>query len=240
MKTIIKQLLTAILALLTVLSLAACGEGDLGSVREDLGSNTTNTGNSNTDNPNASNSNAGNSSEHVHVEEIIPAVYATTFSTGMTEGIRCSACGEILKECETTPTVAPVEISFPAGSVTQEPTVITTEHFRFEVPANVYIMDGFAEKFDLLCAIMEEVSGLKFDANPHYSENLIQVEVLKLTDTESEMGPAYASYGSITVSSGDLVDFYALIHEGSHALHYSQSPWFYCTWAMEGISTCTV
>ena len=239
MKPIIKQLLTAILVLSTVLSLAACGDYDLGSVSDGIGSSITNTGSSGTGSSNASNSNIESSSEHVHVEEIIPAVYATAFSTGMTEGIRCSECGEILKKPEETPTVDPVEISFPAGSVTQEPTVISTEHFRFEIPENVYILDDFAEKVDLLCAVMEEVSGLKFDANPHYSENLIQAEVLKLTDTESEMGPAYASYGSITVSSGDLVDFYALIHEGSHALHYSQSPWFYCTWAMEGISTYT-
>ncbi len=223
------KLLTAALALLIILSLVSCEEYESGPVNEAFDTNSSNIINSDT----------SSSPEHVHIEEVIPAVYATSFSTGMTEGTICAECGKTLKKGEEIPMVAPVEIRFPTGSVTQEHTVITTEHFRFEIPENVYILDGFAEKIDLLCSIMEEVSGLKFDANPHYSENLIQAEVVKLTDTESEMGPAYASYGSITVSSGDLVDFLTLIHEGSHALHYSQSPWFYCTWAMEGISTYT-
>ena len=40
---------------------------------------------------------------HVHTPEVIPGVAATTTSTGLTEGSKCSSCGEILKEQEVIP-----------------------------------------------------------------------------------------------------------------------------------------
>ena len=87
---------------------------------------------------------------------------------------------------------------------------------------------------------MEEVSGLKFMGNPNYVRDLIEVRVVKLSEEEGEYGPAYAIPGYYAViSSGDLLDLYALIHECSHMLRYSQSHWEYCTWAEESISTYT-
>ena len=41
----------------------------------------------------------------VHVEETIPAVEATCTETGLTEGIKCSLCGEILVAQQETPTI---------------------------------------------------------------------------------------------------------------------------------------
>lgn len=177
---------------------------------------------------------------HTHVEEPIPAVYATSFSTGVTEGVRCRDCGEILQEGEETPIVEPVDIRFSSGSVTQEPTVITTEHFRFEIPANVYIPDGFEEKVEQIASLVEHFSGLTLNSNPNYDEGLILVEVIKPINTEAELQEhASASPGIIYLQSGDLLDLGTLAHEMSHYLQYNQSPWFYCTWAMESISTYT-
>ncbi|MBQ7761866.1 MAG: hypothetical protein IJ400_07405, partial [Clostridia bacterium] len=41
-------------------------------------------------------------SPHVHTEEIIPAIKATCQETGLTEGKKCSECGEVLVEQEIT------------------------------------------------------------------------------------------------------------------------------------------
>ena len=41
--------------------------------------------------------------EHVHTEEVIPGVDATCTEDGLTEGVRCSECGEILVEQEVIP-----------------------------------------------------------------------------------------------------------------------------------------
>ena len=40
---------------------------------------------------------------HVHTEEVIPAVDPTCTQTGLTEGTRCSECGEVLVEQEVVP-----------------------------------------------------------------------------------------------------------------------------------------
>ena len=80
MKKLIALLLTAAL----VLSLAACGGGN-GEIT--TGSET----------PNSTNT------DHTHVEETIPAVEPTCTETGLTEGKRCSECGETIVEQEVVP-----------------------------------------------------------------------------------------------------------------------------------------
>ncbi len=174
-----------------------------------------------------------------HAEVIDEAVAPTGILTGLTEGAHCDVCLEILVAQQVVDVIPPVEIDFPSGTITTEPTVITTNYLELNIPANVYISDDLVDNINIITAVMETVSGLKFQGNPHYAPDLLNVEVIKMTDTESEYGPADAYHGGLTISSGDLVYLYALVHECSHALQYNQSPWFYCIWAMEGISTYT-
>jgi hypothetical protein len=176
-----------------------------------------------------------------HKEVIDLAVPPTYFEEGFTEGSHCSACGLVFVAQKSIAKVPAVNIEFdPFGTITTEETVIETDHLRLIVPANVYIPYNLVENINLITSIMEEVSGLKFMGNPHYVNDLIEVRVVKIADSESEYGPAYAIPGYYAVvSSGDLVDLYALIHECSHMLRYSQSHWEYCTWAEESMSTYT-
>ena len=60
--------------------------------------------------------------EHVHTEEIIPGKDATCTETGLTEGKKCSDCGEILIEQEV---IEVLGHDYDDGVVTKEPT--TTE-----------------------------------------------------------------------------------------------------------------
>ena len=172
-----------------------------------------------------------------HEVVIDPAVFATSFETGLTEGSHCARCGEVLVAQEVVPLADSVQMDFAGGYVTTEPTVIETEHMRLNIPANVYILDDLVEYINIITSAIEEVSGLKFDTCSEYYKK-IEVTVVKNTNTQSETEVhAYANYGAITIASGDLLDMYALIHETSHILKYYNSPWSYCTWAEEAIST---
>ena len=57
--------------------------------------------------------------ECAHVEVVIPAVAATCTETGLTEGKRCSRCGQILVEQEETPAL---DHDWGSGSITTQPT----------------------------------------------------------------------------------------------------------------------
>lgn len=129
------------------------------------------------------------------------------------------------------------ELNLPKGSITTEDSILRTKHLELHIPKNVYIMGDLTEKLDIITSTMEEVSGMKFEGNPHYIKGLTQVQVEK--PDGNEFGSAYAFYAGATLSSGDILDLYALIHECSHVLHYNQSNWSFCQWAMEGISTYT-
>lgn len=79
-----KKLTTILLAVAMTLPLVVCGGGNAG-------------------NTNGGNTNSGSTDKHTHVEEVMPAVEPTCTKTGLTEGKRCSECGEVLMAQETVP-----------------------------------------------------------------------------------------------------------------------------------------
>ena len=174
-----------------------------------------------------------------HIEVIDAAIPATGFATGLTEGKHCKVCQAVLVLQETIDIIAPVELHFPGGSVTAEPTVITTDHLILDIPRQVYIPEHLRDTLNIVTAAMEEVSGLKFAGNPQYTTGLWKVNVIKLEDRDNEFFTPVADAHAAYVAPGHLVDMSDMIHECVHGLHFSQSPWLRSLIADEGISTYT-
>ena len=62
---------------------------------------------------------------HKHTEEAIPAKEATCTETGLTEGTKCSVCGEVIKAQETIPAKGHTEEAIPAKEATCTETGLT-------------------------------------------------------------------------------------------------------------------
>lgn len=132
--------------------------------------------------------------------------------------------------------------AFSSGFITSQKTNIETEHFIFEIEANVYVPDYLEEYIEVIYNALEKASGLSF-YNTHYNPDKIVIEVAKPNNPkypDSEMAGAYAySKGAtIHISSGDLLlgNSYAIVHELSHILQYSQSSWSYSRVYVEGFA----
>jgi len=136
----------------------------------------------------------------------------------------------------------PIESSskFLEGTITSEATVIETEHFKVEIPKNVYVPGYFKDYLEVIYDALETVSGLTF-YNENYNPDKIIIEVEKpVNDNGNEFCESYAyTIGSIIhISSGDLLlgNSETLIHELSHILQYSQSAWIYSDVLSEGFA----
>lgn len=130
--------------------------------------------------------------------------------------------------------------NFVNGYITSSYEVKHTEHFTFNIDANVYVPGYLLEYVEVIYDVMETVSGLSF-YNQHYNNSKIVVEVSQNNNAnESEFSPAYAHSKSpiAHISSGDLLlgNSYALVHELSHVLQYANSLWSYNNVYTEGFA----
>ena len=163
---------------------------------------------------------------------VIFIVFITVLQTG---------CNLFNKEDDEEASNLPIETSsmFLEGTITEEATVLNTEHFKIELPENVYVPGYFVEYLEIIYDALETVSGLSF-YNEQYNPDKIIIIVDKNNDTENEFSQSYAyTMGSIIhVSSGDLLLGHSstLIHELSHILQYSRSVWIYSDVLSEGFA----
>lgn len=134
---------------------------------------------------------------------------------------------------------------FLQGTITTQNTVLETEHFTFEIDSNVYVPGYLKEYIEIIYDALESVSGLEF-YNEHYNHDKITIEVEKVRkdespETEHAGAYAYSKGATIHVSSGDLLlgNSYAITHELSHILMYSQSSWTYSQVFVEGFAEYT-
>ena len=145
---------------------------------------------------------------------------------------------EILRTVIVRKTIS-VASQFLKGTITKEKTNMESEHFKFEIDANVFVPGYLLEYIEIIYDALEEVSGLKF-YNEIYNKGKITIEVEKMLNTEGEVGGAYAySKGStIHITSGYLLvgNSEAIAHELSHILQYSQSSWSYSGVLVEGFA----
>ena len=100
-----KKNLALLMALLTCLCIAfaltSCG----GNGNTDTNKATQSNTKTNYDNDVDDNDSSGKKPTHVHIEEVIAAVAPTCTETGLTEGKKCSVCGEVLVKQEILPIV---------------------------------------------------------------------------------------------------------------------------------------
>ena len=195
-----------------------------------------------------------------HTETVDAGFAPDCTKNGLSDGKHCTICGYItvpqtaLKAlehnivdgictvCKKNQPISGEFINPTLGYITSAQTEIVTDHIVFKLPANVYVMDDFVNIVNKVTAAMEEVSGLTFKSNSTYCQisgttERVYADVIR--PEGSEYGGGWAAVDGITLSPCDLVDFFLLINFSATSLQYRTSPWYYCTWAMSGVSSYT-
>ncbi len=172
-------------------------------------------------------------------EETLPAGDCSVLHSIVTDGRNrrcsfCGSCGEL-----------PVEL--PSGYITETDTVIEAGGIKLTVDKGIYVPGDVEEKTTKLISALETVSGLSF-SDAKYNYNTVNVHVAKVNyidedgiASESEAAGSWAASGDsrdLEISAGDLFlgNSYAIAHELSHTLNFSNSSKFFCDVAREGFA----
>lgn len=136
----------------------------------------------------------------------------------------------------------------PSGYITEKETIITAGGIMLTVDAGVYVPGNVETKVEKLIGALEEASGLSF-SDAKYNKNTVNVHVAKVvppeepngSSEESEAAGAWAVSGDsryLEISAGDLFlgNSYAIAHELSHTLNFSNSSKYFCQVAREGFA----
>ena len=99
------------------------------------------------------------SSEHKHTEELIPAVEPTCTETGLTEGKKCSTCGEILLEQETIDTIEHNYLN-KVCAICGEKAASQGFIFKLDSSTNTYSITKIGDCIDADIVIPNEYEGL--------------------------------------------------------------------------------
>ncbi|MBQ8513891.1 MAG: dockerin type I repeat-containing protein [Ruminococcus sp.] len=113
------------------------------------------------------------------------------------------------------------------GYITQEFTIVETEHITFEIDENIYVRNDLALHADRIYEAIEAVTGLSYTDAPHGKRLVIKVSRPD-TDSESEVGIGASASDMVYLLSGDLLidDNYHFIHEMAHVLENRNDEYF--------------
>ena len=125
------------------------------------------------------------------------------------------------------------------GYITTEFTTVETENITIKIDENIYVRNDLALHADRIYEAIEAVTGMSYMDGPYGKRLVINVRRPD-TDTESEMGGAYAG-DEAYISSGDLLinNVYAFIHESIHVLVKSYNQYYPGKTLSEGFTTYT-
>ena len=192
-----KKILPLILAAALMLSLVAC-DGNQGNA------------NSTVDTPPAE-------TEHTHTEEVIPAVDPTCTEDGLTEGVQCSECGEILVPQETVPAL---------GHTTDSGTCERCGQ-SFGIWETYYYVDNFNQPTDQWY-IGNSTNFVGTFSNSATTDSMLFVDMI--VDFESDVAIFLYEYGTNAVknSSDSYVDEYNIIMRTESGTDYNMTGTMYC------------
>ncbi len=134
-----------------------------------------------------------------------------------------------------------------SGYITEKPTKLEVGPMVIKIAEGIYVPGNLEANLEKIINALETVSGLSY-TDALLNQNPVSMQVSKVAPTpfdgmmsEGELGSAWASAGSdrtLEISSGDLLlgNSYAMLHELSHTLFYSQGNQPYSDMLVEGFA----